>query len=107
MNARMTGLVAAMAVLASGVAWSQVPAGPPFQVNTFTTGRQSYPHLAVKANGEFVVVWDHVAEYGTTPSDDTAASAEFRKHLARVLTKPVDPATLAAEILQVLGRQSV
>jgi CheY-like chemotaxis protein len=26
---------------------------------------------------------------------------------ARVLTKPVDPATLAAEILQVLGRQSV
>ena len=29
---------------------------------------------------------DHAAD-GTTPSDDTAASAEFRKHLARVLTK--------------------
>ena len=31
--------------------------GPEFQVNTYTTGNQSGPHIAANARGDFVVVW--------------------------------------------------
>lgn len=33
------------------------PEGPAFQVNTYTTGSQSYSTVAVAASGEFVVAW--------------------------------------------------
>ncbi|MCP4660059.1 MAG: DUF11 domain-containing protein, partial [bacterium] len=37
-----------------------------FQVNTYTTGYQWYPAVAVDADGDFVVVW---GSYGSTGSD--------------------------------------
>jgi hypothetical protein len=36
---------------------SGAPVGPEFQVNTYTTGVQFVPSLAVDASGNFVVVW--------------------------------------------------
>jgi hypothetical protein len=39
-------------------AWAQTPAGGEFQVNTYTTGYQATPAVAIDANGDFVVVWE-------------------------------------------------
>jgi len=36
---------------------SGAPVGPEFRVNTFTTGRQYRPSVAMDAGGDFVVVW--------------------------------------------------
>ncbi len=43
------------------------PQGPEFQVNTYTTGIQNRPAVAVAASGDFVVVWE---TYGQDGSDD-------------------------------------
>jgi len=44
-----------------------VPFGPEAQVNTYTTGNQSSPEVAVDADGDFVVVW-HSDESGGNDS---------------------------------------
>jgi hypothetical protein len=41
-----------------------VPAGPDFQVNTYTTGSQRDPHVAAASGGGFVVVWQSGGYYG-------------------------------------------
>lgn len=41
------------------------PLGTDFQVNTYTTGYQAQPSLAVAANGNFVVVWMSYGDGGT------------------------------------------
>ncbi len=43
-----------------------VPQGSEFQVNTFTTSTQSLPKVASAANGNFVVVWQGVAQDGSS-----------------------------------------
>jgi len=43
--------------------WAQ-PAGAEFQVNTYTTGRQTFPAVAANADGNFVVVWDSLGRDG-------------------------------------------
>jgi hypothetical protein len=43
--------------LVAAPAWAQRPAGPEFQVNTYTTGTQYSGKVAVDAAGKFVVVW--------------------------------------------------
>lgn len=53
-------LIAALALVAvpalSAAAQAQIsPNGPPFQVNTYTTGRQRDPDLAVSSDGSLVV----------------------------------------------------
>jgi hypothetical protein len=40
--------------------------GGEFQVNTYTTGSQYRPHVAMDAVGNFVVVWQSVAQYGAS-----------------------------------------
>ena len=45
---------------------SGLPQGSEFQVNSYTTGYQSYPAVASDANGNFVVVWE---SYGQDGSD--------------------------------------
>ena len=42
------------------------PVGSEFQVNTYTTGYQSYAHVAMNAAGDFVVVWQ--SNYYDNPS---------------------------------------
>ena len=56
-------LVAGASIVLSSSAWAQVPAGPTFRVNDYTTGRQVYPSVAVEPDGDFVVVWDHSQQY--------------------------------------------
>jgi hypothetical protein len=61
---------------------------PPFVVNSFTAGAQSYPAVAMDADGDFVVVWqsryqdgDAHGVYGRRFSSSmTAQGAEFRVH---------------------------
>jgi hypothetical protein len=47
-------------------AFSGVPAGPEFRVNTFTTGFQRFPSVAADASGDFVVSWEAVNQDGST-----------------------------------------
>jgi hypothetical protein len=41
-----------------------LPLGNPFPVNTFTTSRQSFPAVAMNAEGEFVVAWSSFGQDG-------------------------------------------
>src|SRR6185295_152428 len=58
-------LMASVLLLLPGIAWSQVPVGPEFQFNTYTTGSQSRPSVAAAANGSFVVVWQSLDQDGS------------------------------------------
>jgi hypothetical protein len=40
------------------------PQGPEFRVNTYTTGAQGWPEVAVQANGDFAVVWRSLGQDG-------------------------------------------
>ena len=53
--------------------------GGQFQVNTYTTGGQRYPQLAVDASGNFVVVWH---SYGSVGTDGDSASIQGRLYAA-------------------------
>ena len=44
----------------AAVASAQVPAGPEFRVNTYTTGDQGFPRPAMEPDGDFVVVWPSI-----------------------------------------------
>ena len=50
----------ALSALAA-IASAQVPAGPDFRVNTYTTGSQYQPRIAVEPDGDFVVVVEQPA----------------------------------------------
>ena len=54
-----TLLIVAFVWLCSGsvLADAPQPLGDPFVVNTYTTGRQQHPSIAMAENGDFVVVW--------------------------------------------------
>jgi hypothetical protein len=61
-------------------------AGAEFRVNTYTTGYQGYPHVAMDARGNFIVVWDSVGQDGSQDgvfarrydASGTALGTEFR-----------------------------
>jgi hypothetical protein len=50
-------LIGVIAV-SSATAWSQVPAGGEFQVNSYTTNRQGNPDIGLADSGRFTIVWD-------------------------------------------------
>jgi hypothetical protein len=56
-----------------------VPAGDEFQVNTYTTGRQSAPAVAMGDAGNFVVAWDSA---GSSGSDTSSESVQARRYAA-------------------------
>ncbi|MBT4520861.1 MAG: hypothetical protein HOC23_12725 [Halieaceae bacterium] len=47
-----------------------VPQGPEFQVNTYTTGHQDDPSVAMDADGDFVVVWESGGKGAQDGEDD-------------------------------------
>src|SRR4051812_12622813 len=51
----VTGLFVALAF--AGVSAAQVPAGPDFRVNSYTTGDQYVQRVAVESDGDFLVTW--------------------------------------------------
>jgi len=57
--------VAFVLSLACPMAWAQTPAGPEFQVNSYTTGAQRAPKVASDATGNFVIVWHGSGQDGS------------------------------------------
>ena len=56
-----------LAVSVPTLLWGQpVPDGPEFQVNTYTTGVQAAPSVAVDTSGNFVVVWQSSGPDGSS-----------------------------------------
>jgi hypothetical protein len=56
-------------------------AGPEFQVNTFTTGDQQWPAVAMGADGNFVVAW-------MSPVQDGSSYGVFGRHFQDAGTAP-------------------
>jgi hypothetical protein len=56
-------------LMAPHTASAQIPAGSEFQVNSYTTGPQTLPAVAVDADGDFVVVWH---SYGSDNGDPSS-----------------------------------
>lgn len=55
------------------------PVGGELQINTYTTGQQLSPSVAVDADGGWVVVW---SSYGSTGTDDLESSIQGQRYLA-------------------------
>jgi hypothetical protein len=56
---------------------SGVPQGTEFQINSYTTGNQSFPSVASDANGGFVVVWSSAPLFGDGPGQDGSGYGVF------------------------------
>jgi hypothetical protein len=54
-----------LGVYAQKFSASGVPQGSEFRVNSFTTGDQNYPTVAIESNGDFVVVWESFGQDGS------------------------------------------
>jgi hypothetical protein len=57
-----------------------VPQGPEFMVNTYTTGYQWQPDVAMDSSGEFVVVWTSEPAGAQPPQDGDAAGIYARRY---------------------------
>ncbi len=60
------------------------PSGSEFQVNSHTTGDQSYPALAGNADGDFVVVWS--SELSSGPDQDTSIQGQRFLFIAEIFS---------------------
>jgi len=68
------GLLGALGL--AGGALANLPLGPEFQINSYTTGSQQYPGVAIDAYGGFVVVW---TSYGSVGNDTSGASLQGQR----------------------------
>src|SRR5262245_598513 len=71
-------LLASLAVLTSPARADVAPAGPEFQVNTYTPGYQVHSKVSADASGAFVVVWGSGTYYGTGP-DGSSSGVSARR----------------------------
>ena len=64
----LTMALVSLTTLVPRAAWPQggSPLGPEFQVNTYTTGLQQTPSVAVASSGDFVVVWPSWLQEGAS-----------------------------------------
>ena len=53
------------------------PQGGEFQVNTYTTGSQNNPSVAMESDGSFVVVWSSSGSYGTDADGTSVQASRF------------------------------
>ncbi len=56
------------------------PLGDDFQVNTYTTGLQGPPAVAVGGDGDFVVVWDSPGSFGDDDSQNSIQGQRYDSH---------------------------
>jgi hypothetical protein len=77
MKGSCTAIVAALPLAAVTPARALLDAGPEFQVNTYTTGPQRAPAVAVQGDGSFVVVWQSGEQYGYHDAPADSASGVF------------------------------
>ncbi len=66
-------------ILGQRYAADGTPAGGELQINTYTSGRQRNPSVALNADGDFVVVWDSEGSAGT---DSSYASIQGQRYAA-------------------------
>ena len=67
MHVRAIAVIGSVALLsAAGVGAQMTPNGGEFQVNSYSTGSQSYPRIATDGSGHFVVVWEGRGDGDTT-----------------------------------------
>src|SRR5262245_14426141 len=71
------GAVFAMASTPSAGTGVPVPAGPQFQVNTYTTNAQQHLSAATDADGDFVVVW---MSSGSSGGDTSSTSIQGQRY---------------------------
>jgi len=71
-------------VFAQAFAHDGAPLGSEFQVNTYTTGYQNDPDIAVNAAGEFVVAWTSASgyRYPSIPPQDGSGDGIFARRMA-------------------------
>ena len=74
--ALVTLAFAALSIHASGPDPKLVAAGDEFQVNTYTTGQQTFPSVAAHDDG-FVVIWASEGSFGT---DSSSGSIQGRRY---------------------------
>src|SRR5687767_4606896 len=60
---RVTSCVTAAALAVASASAAQLDVGPEFQVNTYTTGRQAMPAVAVHDDGGFTVAYEVGDDY--------------------------------------------
>ncbi|GMU65556.1 MAG: hypothetical protein AMXMBFR36_18300 [Acidobacteriota bacterium] len=53
------------------------PLGPQFQVNTYTTGHQHFPAVAIAHDGRFLVVWESAGSGGGDTSGQSVLGRRF------------------------------
>src|SRR5688572_21930516 len=76
---RVTSCVTAAALAVASISAAQLDVGPEFQVNTYTTGRQATPAVAVHGDGGFTVAYEIGDQYsGNGP--DGSATGVFLRH---------------------------
>ncbi len=51
--------------------------GTEFQVNSYTTGNQDFPAVAMDSDGDFVVAWESYGSVGTDSSDKSVQGQRF------------------------------
>lgn len=72
--------------------------GNELHVNTFTTGSQRFPSVAMDAGGDFVVVW---ASYGSSGDDGDSSSVQLQRYDT---SSPTGPDALRLFAVNVAGR---
>jgi len=64
------------------------PQGSEFQVNAYTLGRQDFPSVAMKADGDFVIVWESNDQDGSSYGVFAKQSASPKKTRRRGVRRP-------------------
>ncbi|MCP3976128.1 MAG: DUF11 domain-containing protein [bacterium] len=61
------------------------PLGDDFQANSYITGDQRRPSVAVDANGDFLVTWDSLGSRGADTADEDGNSIQIRRFNRNVM----------------------
>jgi hypothetical protein len=74
-------------VYAQSYSAAGAPIGAEFRVNTYTTGRQYWPSLAMELNGDFVVAWPSGNEFGAD-QDGSGYGIFSQRYVSNCLPPP-------------------
>jgi hypothetical protein len=81
------------------------PAGPEFQVNTYTVSAQRFPAAAAEADGDFVIAWDSANQDGSSygifarrfSSTGVSLATEFQVNTVAIAGQRLPSATVDAD----------
>ena len=77
MTFRILGIMALLLLGRNALAEEPVPLGEEFQVNSYTTGAQYWPAIAMDGEGNFLVVWSSDGSSGTDTSLESVQGQRF------------------------------